>query len=246
MINVVTTQEGLVVANGFKLVDLTKPFHEVKSISQCKKNGTFNREPSETLSTDRLLYYHCTINDQYCGRLAKIYSRDGLLKCHGLYETKGGISKLLRIRALSSMMNKECNGPYTERSSLFISTIVNLLVKSENFQVVLKDFSIDLDINIPVESCEWSFVDPNIDGSVEKRLLATLVKQHGEVPLSVFDRMIYRLPVESTNIDLSKLEDYDRILLLSATNGFYASYLAKLLYKVFPEKEILPLTLFVF
>ncbi len=234
-------------ANDYPIVNLKSPFHHVIDRSKLRPaKQRLQRSPSQTLTSKRLLSYTCPINETFHARLIRIYPRF-TFKCHGIYRTHRGISKLLRIRALQQLFTDAHTEEYNSASQ-YVGKVLTYLVDSFDFQIILSDFNINHPINSKIHRANWNVTSCNSSKDTKEiRGFRGVLRQYGKIPISSCDSILSEIdPLLSTDIDASVVRDLDRIVVVSNTNAFASSYITQYLYRLFPDKEILPVVMFTF
>jgi len=241
-IRIEITDKGIVEANGFAITNLRKPFSHIKDRKISKiPSAKVVRKPSYTIKSKKMKYYHCPLDEQHYACLPRLTPKE--FKCHGIYHTQKHISKLLRVKALHQLFMNTSNDEYNQ-AMFFIERVLKCIIKSFDFDMIISDFDLICDIGITTMQPNWvvRYVS-NYDLDVIRGLLAT----YKSLPISACDSILSNIdPETETTINPDVVKDYKRIIVLSATNAFYSSYITDYLYQIYPDKEILPVSLFVF
>lgn len=238
MININVTDNGEVYANNFLMVNLKNPFRKIIDYEKSKKPASFYEKlPSETLLSKRMMSYYCKIGSNYYGEMYKIYSNS--LKYHGVYKLNKR-SSLFSARVIDKILNRD-HSLVTKKSFNYIDKVINIIKKSLPFDVIFTDFESNNSINI-----NWNLIKVNNEYKNDNLLiLNTLLKNYKIIPLKILNDVLNYVSIDETDIDLNIFEPYQNIVIISGINGFYASFLTDLIKNKYSNKEILPVSLFV-
>jgi hypothetical protein len=235
--------------NGFRVVDLKKPFHRIVGRDEGV-NGIL-RSPSESLSRQKKpLTYYVKFAEKKAGAL--FHSEVIGLKCHWIYNTNTSISQLFRDKGLLTLLNVlETDMEVYAEVRRYLSSILRLLWKSYPFDCVvtsLKHLPLLLP-GVPVVVMPLMLISlpkqPAFPSVRYKTLQAVLKGHSGSIPLSLLTGESFRfLALRHTSFEKEKLHVCKNILILEGTNTSYAGFLARELSFLSGVKEVLPTTLF--
>lgn len=240
-------QDACLLVNEIKIVNLRKPFlriiHRPNGISEIL------RTPSETLARPRKpLSYYVKITNTKAGSLYNTEKHG--LQGHWVYSTNNSISDIFRDKALQTILhNLDSELEQFELIRQYFSTVVNFLIKSYNFDVVVT--------SIPTLECitkENIIVDqsnliklPSLRYESKRyRSVRALLNGHKEgLPTRLFDwETLINIEAKHTTLDKRGIEGHNNILILTGTNVQYAGWLACEIKKIRGVKEVLPVSLF--
>lgn len=248
---VIELHETQVYVNGFKVVDLKKPFHRIV-VHEGKRIDDILRTPSESLSRQRKpLTYYVKFSDKKAGALFN--SEVTGCKCHWIYNTNPAISPLFRDKALLTLLRMLDIAEIAEYAEIrrYLSTILRFLWKSFPFDCVVTSLrTVPLLLpDVPVIVMPLQLVslpkETSFCGSRYKTLAAVLKGHEGGVPLSLLTAASFKfLGLRHTTFDRHLLKGQKNILIIEGTNTSYAGFLARELAYLPGTREILPCTLF--
>lgn len=237
--------------NGFRIVDLQKPFHRIVG-NHGESINKILRTPSESLSRQKKpLTYYVKFSERRAGALFN--SEVHGLKSHWVYNTNTHISPLFRDKALSTLVNllETIDTETYNEVRRYLSSILMLLWKSFSFDCVFSSLQTlpVLVPNIPIIVAPLTLValpEHVAHNNVRHKTLQAVLKGHsGGIPLSILTGASYNfLSLRHTTFDRSLIKDKKSILVIEGTNTAYAGFLAREL-SFFPEvHDVLPVCLF--
>ena len=240
--------DGKVLTNvKVELLDLKKPFFNVKSLKVAKKTkNDVIRKPSDTLQADRLKTYHCMIDDDKFGNLFRRYNY--FYKCHSLYESSTTkLSKVPKVRKFEELLDLERTSKSYENFWWYLNRVLNLIISTHNFSLILSDIPLNINSSVKVETLNCNLKNPEgvPESTWESWIAKKLLDYYGEMPLCNLNRIAHCCDFDkTTDLDLSLLGSHKYIITLSGTNPYFPFYLSQYIYRKYPDKEILPLILF--
>lgn len=249
----VTFEEGKIKANRFTVTDLKKPFQNIihtKKIKRYPKPSLYYEDKYGGLLDSPPVYY-VRIKTNTFGSLFRHNFNDYPL--FWVYETNKLLSPLFRDKVIHKMLDEDLLKEENESISQHIKVIVNLLIKSYNYDAVLTDIKnlTAFTWAVPMIYDDSALVKLPRDSSPRINVLQGILKNHQEgIPLRLLDSQTFDLIslTRHTTFDLEQLEDYNSVLILSGTNFFYSSFIAKKLRTIKRERkelfEPLPVSLF--
>lgn len=241
------TSNWVIINNSFKLFNLHRPFQRVSSLKNLHRSlGTYVKTPSESLESN-YNYYPCRIEKGVFGLLHRAWPTG--FKYHGLYGTNFGVSSAMRVKSLELLIKGDHIIPDIQQEiNEKVCRVVRCLISSFDFNCVITDCNILTRklLRVPVIHTKWSLTNLRfVDRQTESmRVLQLLLNRYEKIPLSVLGKTISSINLDCTDIDLTSIDQYDRILVIMGTNGYYASWLTSLLYEQLEDKEVLPTVLF--
>lgn len=232
--------DSVLEANDYEIVDLGKPF--LGSVDKRKYKRRLKLLPSETLQKPKTIaMYRCQLDRYNFAALYRLYAED-LMRCHAVYKTVRSVSKLFKSKSLQKLLLDDSQ--VRESAMFYISRVLNVVVKSGDFEFVVTDFEIP-GLITPQFVNRWGINKFPDEYSEEMGLLSKIFNAT-RIPLLSLDGNIRKFdPEKHTDIDISVIGDHRNVIVLSGINGFYASYLTDYFYSKMPDREFLPLTLFV-
>lgn len=223
----IQTSNGEILYCGYFIVDMKIPFIKLKNATQ------YTKIPSDTILNKRISYYTFSYNNNYY-RL--IRSTKDAFKFHSIYRTDNAVKKSVREIILNECLdNKELRWSIIN----YLQKITSILINSFTFSLIITDFKINFDTGIQHILGDW-----NIINTQNISVLKNKIYEGNKIKIAECGKELkYIDPVYFSNIDKTIVEKHKNILILSKTNGYYASYLAEYFYKL-GAKEVLPVTLF--
>jgi hypothetical protein len=234
--------------NGFRILDLKKPFHRI--VGDSKGVAELLRTPSESLSRKKKpLTYYVKFSETKMGAL--FHSEVAGLQCHWVYNTNTGVSPLFRDKALLTLLTA-LDTPletYTEVRR-YLTTILTLLWNSFSFDCIFTSLSVlpSLLPGIPVCVAPLRLMTlpkPAASFTSRQRTLHAVLRGHPEgIPLSLLTGESYNfLSLRHTSFEKSSIKNYKSMLVVEGTNTAYSGFLAREL-TFLGVKEVLPVCLF--
>lgn len=243
----INVKNACLVVNENSIVNLRKPFKRIVHIPEGVE--TIYRTPSETLSRARKpLPYYVKITNTKAGALYNIERHN--LKSHWIYNTNSSISDIFKDKSLQTILhNLNIEQPSFETIRQYLSTVINFIFKSYNFDIIYT--------SIPTLSCitkENVISDdlkliklPDLKHESKRyRSVKALLKGHPEgLPARLFNWEVYtKITKRYTTLDKKILKGYTNVLVIVGTNIQYAGFLCKEIKKINGVKEVLPVSLF--
>lgn len=239
----VTFEKGEIKANRFTITNLKRPFqnivHSTKIAKQRRPIDTFM---DGTRLLKKLLIYEIPIKKSTYGTLFRS-SIQGF-PSHWVYETNKTISPLFRDKVLHKILHEDLlkEDEAFENIRQHLKVIMNLLVKSYDFDLILTDIenlaSFTLPLPIIYDDAKLVSVPP--PSTVRLKTVRALLRKHeSKLPLKTFDwQLLSHISLtRHSTFDLNRLKGYTNILIISGTNPYYAGFLARELGRVRRDKE---------
>jgi len=248
MTHIEITESGEVHVNGFSIVNLKNPFRSIINLVDNKRPASFyERKPSKTLSTKRMLSYNCNLGYNYYGELFRLYSNP-TLKYHSIYKIYPTVSQLFSIRVLERIIrNEDVSKEVFKQFHTCVDKVVETIANDFPFDAIVSDFSMGIPNLVNINSLLWNLTSiRNKYLNNDLLVLDTMLRTYKKVPLNVLNSVLEYITLEETDININSFKPFKNILIVSGTNGYYSSFLAKLIYKKFPTKEVLPISIFSF
>lgn len=244
----------IIYANALPIVDLRSPFKKVVLRTKLKMPDNYFRPApitklGTTTNVNEFGSYYCHIKGvSYAPFFKTSTTYYGGYKCYGIYKAVPK-TKLLLIRALEGIVHNEISSQMRLEIINSLGKLINRICLSGGFDCVLTDCEIlncSNDIKVPIIIPNWKLIKPTpvIDNDPLLEFTNELIERYGPIPLSSIASVMNKLDINSTNIDLSILKKYKRVLILIGTNVYYTSYLRVLLINSQYKIDALPTVLF--
>lgn len=214
---------GLLYVNNYELVNLHAPFCSKTTETKKKSSeGKLIRSPSEILSDDHCYRFRIKVQETY---YAMYRSSINSHVSQGIYLTNDKTSQVFRSRALNQVIIDALNGNLPSFTHI-ISTIINLVLASYEFDVILTDCPLikSLELSKKCIDIDWNVIDYPVSNAYTGIMMA-IIKGHGHLPLTCIDHNVMKtLNISMTDANISGLSQYKCPLILTQSNRYFVHF----------------------